>query len=182
MAITFGASLSRCAVLRVKRVLGFASLSAAMLAHSAPVTTVVAEESFGYPGGVSLVGQNGGTGWTGAWVSDSPAFTDFFTNATGLSLPGSVGSGGAEQFSGLQAPRSMMQRAGCRSKTQEWCLSSSYRSSVLSPAGEHRTFVWMHPVSAPAALVTMGAAAVRSMRFWIRISQPCRAARSASAP
>ena len=98
MAITFGASLSRCAVLRVKRVLGFASLSAAMLAHSAPVTTVVAEESFGYPGGVSLVGQNGGTGWTGAWVSDSPAFTDFFTNATGLSLPGSVGSGGRAVF------------------------------------------------------------------------------------
>lgn len=98
MSITFGESLWCCAVRRIQRVLGVASLGAAILAHGAPVTTVVVEESFVYTGGISLVGQSGGTGWTSAWVSDSPAFTDFFTNATGLALPGVTASGGRAVF------------------------------------------------------------------------------------
>ncbi|EHL24308.1 hypothetical protein KYG_03676 [Acidovorax sp. NO-1] len=98
MSITFGESLWCCAVRRIQRVLGVASLGTAILAHGAPVTTVVVEESFVYTGGISLVGQSGGTGWTSAWVSDSPAFTDFFTNATGLALPGVTASGGRAVF------------------------------------------------------------------------------------
>lgn len=61
---------------------------------AAPIVTTIAEDSFAYANNVSLVGQNGGTGWTGAWVSDSVSFTDFFTNSTGLSVPGLTGTGG----------------------------------------------------------------------------------------
>jgi len=61
---------------------------------AAPVVTTVAEDSFSYANNISLVGQNGGTGWTGAWVSDSISFTDFFTNSVGLSVPGLAGAGG----------------------------------------------------------------------------------------
>lgn len=58
------------------------------------VVTVVAEDSFSYPGNVALPGQNGGTGWSGAWVSDSVSFTDFYTNATSLTAAGVASAGG----------------------------------------------------------------------------------------
>ena len=62
------------------------------------VITVVADDSFSYPGNVALPGQNGGAGWSGAWVSDSSAFTDFRVNATSLTLPGVASAGGRAVF------------------------------------------------------------------------------------
>lgn len=58
------------------------------------VVTVLAEDSFSYTNNATLPGQNGGTGWSGAWVSDSPAFSDFRVNGTGLTLPGVASAGG----------------------------------------------------------------------------------------
>ena len=65
---------------------------------AAPTTTVIAEDSFSYANNISVVGQNGGTGWTSAWLSDSLSFTDFFTNSAGLSIPGLTGAGGKLVF------------------------------------------------------------------------------------
>jgi hypothetical protein len=70
------------------------SIAAAPLWAAGSVTTVIAEDSFSYPGNVTLPGQNGGTGWSGAWESDSISFTDFVTNATSLSVPGVTSTGG----------------------------------------------------------------------------------------
>ena len=58
------------------------------------VVTVLAADSFSYPGNVALPGQNGGTGWSGAWVSDSVSFTDFYTNAASLAVTGVASAGG----------------------------------------------------------------------------------------
>lgn len=73
-------------------------LGLALAAHAAPALTTIAEDSFDYPANVSLVGKNGGTGWTGAWESDSSAFPDFFTDGAGLSVPGVAGTGGKMVF------------------------------------------------------------------------------------
>ncbi len=63
-------------------------------ASAAGTTSLIASESFSYAGGISLTGLNGGAGWTSAWASDSPAFPDFATNATGLTYPGLATTGG----------------------------------------------------------------------------------------
>lgn len=63
-------------------------------AQAATVPTTIAEDSFSYAANVTLPGQNGGTGWSGAWFSHSSAFTDFRTNATSLSVPGLTSTGG----------------------------------------------------------------------------------------
>ena len=61
-------------------------------------TTLVAEDTFSYVNGTSLVGNNGGSGWSGAWVSDSPSFTDFFVDGSSLSVPGVTSTGGKMIF------------------------------------------------------------------------------------
>lgn len=98
MSTTFSKLRWRSAIRSVLHTLCIASLGVGILAHSAPVTTVIAEDAFSYVGGISLVGQAGGTGWTAAWESDSPSFTDFYTNASGLSLPGVAAAGGKVLF------------------------------------------------------------------------------------
>ena len=80
---------------RLRLVTGAILVGMAAWVHAAPVITSIAEDSFAYPVGRSLVGLDGGTGWIGAWVSDSPAFPDFFTNAVGLTVPGVAGAGGS---------------------------------------------------------------------------------------
>lgn len=67
-------------------------------AQAAPVTTMIAEDSFSYTAGVSLPGQTGGAGWSGAWVSDSVSFTDFRTSASSLVVPGVTSAGGSMVF------------------------------------------------------------------------------------
>ncbi len=67
-------------------------------AYAAPVTTVIAHDSFEYANDITIVGQSGGTGWSSAWLSASPSFNDFSTNAVGLSVPGITGSGGKLVF------------------------------------------------------------------------------------
>lgn len=98
MSCTFNALVWRWAARLAFGAGGAAAFALGALVHAAPVITVVAEDQFVYPGAVSLVGRNGGTGWAGAWVSDSPSFTDFFTQATGLTVPGVAGAGGKMEF------------------------------------------------------------------------------------
>jgi hypothetical protein len=56
--------------------------------------TTVAHEGFNYSSG-SLAGQNGGTGWTSAWINDYASGTSFDVSATGLSYPGLTTTGGS---------------------------------------------------------------------------------------
>jgi hypothetical protein len=72
------------------------ALFAAAPAASAPgaVVAPIASESFAYGNFLALTGLSGGTGWTSAWQSDSPAFGDFRTNTVGLTYPGLAVSGG----------------------------------------------------------------------------------------
>lgn len=65
---------------------------------AAPVTTVIAEETFAYAANALLPGNNGGTGWSGPWESDSVSFTDFVVGGTSLSVPGLTSSGGSAVF------------------------------------------------------------------------------------
>lgn len=71
--------------------LGAASGAAAL---PGAVVTSIANESFVYANNLALTGRNGGTGWTSAWLSDSVSFTDFRTNATGLTYAGLAATGG----------------------------------------------------------------------------------------
>ena len=50
--------------------------------------TLVAYEGFNYSNGASLNGQNGGTGWSGAWVNDYGSGASLGVSATGLSYSG----------------------------------------------------------------------------------------------
>lgn len=68
------------------------------VASCAPVTTVIAQDSFDYMGNTHLTGQTGGTGWSSDWLSDSVSFTDFYTDPIGLNVPGVVGVGGKIVF------------------------------------------------------------------------------------
>jgi hypothetical protein len=65
---------------------------------------MIAEDPFAYAANVPLTGQNGGSGWTGGWVSDSISFTDFFTSAASQVVPGVTSTGGSMlyTFAGTQ--------------------------------------------------------------------------------
>ncbi|HLA51774.1 MAG TPA: hypothetical protein VK618_00630, partial [Flavitalea sp.] len=62
--------------------------------RSAPV---IVYEPFAYGGG-TLTGNNGGTGWSGAWFSSHPIFTDLDVNTTGFTYPGFTTSGGRSTY------------------------------------------------------------------------------------
>lgn len=82
------------------RLFSFLALPALLMpAFAAPVITTIAEDSFAYTAGVTLTGKNGGSGWSGDWVSDSGAFSDFITNGTSLSVTGVTSSGGRMVYS-----------------------------------------------------------------------------------
>lgn len=59
---------------------------------------VVAYEPFNYTNGVSLSGQNGGTGWSGAWENANGAFTDLVVNGTGFTYTGFSTAGGRSSY------------------------------------------------------------------------------------
>lgn len=83
--------MSTFAFRRAVRLAGLALCAYLLPAHSAPVTTVIAEEPFAYPGGVSIGGLNGGSGWSAAWTA---GVRQHRTNATSLTLLGLSSSGG----------------------------------------------------------------------------------------
>lgn len=67
-------------------------------AHAAPVTTVIAEDSFVYAAGQTVVGRNGGTGWSGAWEFENMNFSQLEVDAGGLTVPGVSSTGGGLVF------------------------------------------------------------------------------------
>jgi hypothetical protein len=56
--------------------------------------TNIAYEGFNYSAG-SLAGQNGGTGWTSAWVNDYTSGATLKVSATGMSYSGMTTTGGS---------------------------------------------------------------------------------------
>ncbi|GAA4423136.1 hypothetical protein GCM10023090_14990 [Acidovorax lacteus] len=66
--------------------------------RAAPVITTIAEDSFAYTANAPLPGNNGGTGWSGPWASDSNFFTSFNVGAASLTVPGLTSSGGRIVF------------------------------------------------------------------------------------
>jgi hypothetical protein len=56
--------------------------------------TVRAHDGFNYTTGASLSGQNGGTGWSTAWIRDYGSGNDLTINGTGFSYTGLTTSGG----------------------------------------------------------------------------------------
>lgn len=86
--------------LRLRAVAAVAAAALAPLppASASSVVTTIAEDSFAYPANALLPGNNGGTGWSGAWVSDSNFFTSFNVGATSLSVPGVTSAGGRMVF------------------------------------------------------------------------------------
>jgi hypothetical protein len=56
--------------------------------------TTVAYDGFNYGTG-TLAGQNGGTGWTSAWINDYTSGASFNVSATGLTYPGLTTTGGS---------------------------------------------------------------------------------------
>jgi hypothetical protein len=56
--------------------------------------TNIAYDGFNYSAG-SLAGQNGGTGWTGAWVNDYTSGATLKVSATGMSYSGLTTTGGS---------------------------------------------------------------------------------------
>lgn len=83
---------------RARRLLASLCLCLAAPLGAAPVITTIAEDSFSYPANAPLPGNNGGTGWTGPWVSHSNFFDSFNVGATSPSVPGVVSSGGSIVF------------------------------------------------------------------------------------
>jgi hypothetical protein len=59
---------------------------------------VVAYEPFNYTNGVSVSGQNGGSGWSGAWGNANGAFTDLVVNSTGFTYTGFTTVGGRSSY------------------------------------------------------------------------------------
>ncbi len=59
--------------------------------------SVIASEYFSYTAGSSIVGQSGGTGWSGAWANANSAFGDMTIGAASLSYTGLPGAGGDGQ-------------------------------------------------------------------------------------
>ena len=70
---------------------------AVVLPINAARASVIAQDNFNYTAGQSIVGQNGGTGWSGAWYHNSGGY--IFGNATiggnSLNYAGIASSGGA---------------------------------------------------------------------------------------
>ncbi|HTE30655.1 MAG TPA: T9SS type A sorting domain-containing protein [Chryseolinea sp.] len=58
---------------------------------------VIVSEPFAYGGG-TLTGNNGGTGWSGAWFGPHSGFTDLDVNTTGFSYTGFATSGGRSTY------------------------------------------------------------------------------------
>lgn len=79
---------------RAERLAGLALCACLLPAHSAPVTTVIAEDSFAYTSGQSVVGKSGGSGWTTPWEFENPNFSRLQVVATGLTVPGVSSTGG----------------------------------------------------------------------------------------
>lgn len=98
MVFLLKAFRSRAAAVGWSVVAASVSLGIGGAAHAATVTTMIAEDSFSYTAGMSLTGQTGGAGWSGAWVSDSISFTDFRTSASSLVVPGVTSAGGSMVF------------------------------------------------------------------------------------
>lgn len=59
---------------------------------------VIASEPFAYTGGATLTGNNGGTGWSGAWFSSHPTFPDLTVNGTGFTYTNFTTSGGRTTY------------------------------------------------------------------------------------
>lgn len=68
------------------------SLAASVTSHAQ--FTTVAYDGFSYSAG-SLAGQNGGTGWTIAWINDYSAGASLEVSATGMSYSGLTTTGGS---------------------------------------------------------------------------------------
>ncbi len=79
---------------RVVRLAGLALCAYLVPAHSAPVITVIAEDSFAYTAGESVVGKNGGIGWSTPWELENVEYSRLLVDATGLTVPGVSSSGG----------------------------------------------------------------------------------------
>lgn len=58
---------------------------------------VIVYEPFAYAAG-TLTGNNGGTGWSGAWFNANPAFTDLVVNTTGFTYTNFTTSGGRSSY------------------------------------------------------------------------------------
>lgn len=58
---------------------------------------VIASEPFAYGSG-TLTGNNGGTGWSGAWYGPNGAFTDLGVNTSGFTYPGFSTTGGRATY------------------------------------------------------------------------------------
>lgn len=86
--------MSTFAFRRAVRLAGLALCACLLPAHSAPVTTVIAEDSFAYTSGQSVVGKSGGSGWTTPWEFENPNFSRLQVDATGLTVPGVSSTGG----------------------------------------------------------------------------------------
>jgi len=69
-------------------------LGFAFCATSQAQFTTVAYDGFNYSAG-SLAGQNGGTGWTTAWINDYSAGASLDVSTTGMSYSGLVTTGGS---------------------------------------------------------------------------------------
>ena len=78
------------AAVKMALVAGFTALSASAYAQ----LTNVASDGFNYSAG-SLNGQNGGTGWTSAWVNDYTSGASFQVSLSGMSYTGLATSGGS---------------------------------------------------------------------------------------
>lgn len=75
------------------------ALSACLLSvQAAPVITVIAEDSFAHTVGQTVVGKNGGVGWSGPWVFENANFSQLVVNAAGLTVPGVSSSGGGLMY------------------------------------------------------------------------------------
>ena len=68
------------------------ALLAAGLCSSAPAA-LLAYEPFGYASGQDLVGQNGGSGWSGAWTQSGATVPDATITTPGLTYSGLASSG-----------------------------------------------------------------------------------------
>ena len=63
------------------------------LCEAGSAQTTVAYDGFNYTSGTTLSGQNGGTGWTGAWTNDYGPGVSFVVNGSGLTYPNLATSG-----------------------------------------------------------------------------------------
>jgi hypothetical protein len=62
--------------------------------------TLIAYDGFNYTTGSSLSGQNGGTGWSGAWVKDYTSGSSLIVGTPGLTYSGLTTAGGNAKWTG----------------------------------------------------------------------------------